>query len=202
MSRRLAGTILFGAVLVVLAAVILMRSPGGEAIAPGDPQNDTDDAQETFQASLFYPGPGGLLREHLVDLPQPTISSTETVPPRESPRMRAVLERYLAGPPPEGTMLAFPEGTSVQSIDRAAGGVVFVSLSLPEGAALQVGSRAELLMVYGLVNSLAYSLPEVERVALLWTGVQPATFAGHVDTTQPLLPSRKWVKSADAEPNS
>ncbi|REJ83885.1 MAG: hypothetical protein DWQ36_19390 [Acidobacteria bacterium] len=203
MSRRVAGSLIAAAAVVVaIAIVVALRSgdaPGGGVARPAAGDGDAD---ATFEARLFYPAGGGLLAEHRVEIPEPGSTAAAVSTPPMDARLIALVQRYLDGPAPEGMRLAFPEGTRVQSVDRAPGGVVFVSLALPDGANLQVGSRAELQMVYGLVNSLALSFDDVERVALLWTGVQPTTFAGHVDTTRPLAPSRRWVRSAASGGNS
>ena len=65
--------------------------------------------------------------------------------------------------------------------DRAAGRSALV----PERPAM--GLTEELLAVYSLVNSLTVNNLGVDRVVLMWNGEQRPTFAGHVDTTRPLM---------------
>jgi hypothetical protein len=199
MSRRTAGLVLLVAAVVVAVAVIaLLRPERGPLVTAADSSAGVATRASTFEAHLFYPVAGGLLGEEVVQIAEPAAESNGAKA-QGTERVMAVAQRYLDGPAGEGARLAFPEGSRVQAIDRAPGGVLFVSLSLPEGAVLQVGSRSELQMVYGLVNSLAFTFEDVERVALLWSGVQPTTFAGHVDMTHALAPSRKWVRG---EPSS
>lgn len=50
-----------------------------------------------------------------------------------------------------------------------------------------MGLTEELLAVYSLVNSLTANNLGVDRVVLMWNGEQRPTFAGHVDTTRPLM---------------
>ena len=50
-----------------------------------------------------------------------------------------------------------------------------------------MGLREELLAVYSLVNSLTANNLGIDRVVLMWNGEQRPTFAGHVDTTRPLM---------------
>ena len=50
-----------------------------------------------------------------------------------------------------------------------------------------MGLTEELLAVYSLVNSLTANNLGVDRVVLMWNGEQRSTFAGHVDTTRPLM---------------
>lgn len=50
-----------------------------------------------------------------------------------------------------------------------------------------MGATEELLAVYSLVNSLTANNLGVDRVVLMWNGEQRPTFAGHIDTTRPLV---------------
>ncbi len=50
-----------------------------------------------------------------------------------------------------------------------------------------MGLTEELLAVYSLVNSLTANNLGIDRVVLMWNGEQRSTFAGHVDTTRPLM---------------
>ena len=50
-----------------------------------------------------------------------------------------------------------------------------------------MGLTEELLAVYSLVNSLTANNLGIDRVVLMWNGEQRPTFAGHVDTTRPLM---------------
>lgn len=63
-----------------------------------------------------------------------------------------------------------------------------VDLIVPEYAAPMSGARAEILMLYSLVNTVLLNTEEAERLVLLWNGQQRSTFAGHFDTTRPLTP--------------
>lgn len=50
-----------------------------------------------------------------------------------------------------------------------------------------MGLTEELLAVYSVVNSLTANSLGIDRVVLMWNGEQRPTFAGHVDTTRPLM---------------
>ena len=75
-----------------------------------------------------------------------------------------------------------------------ADGVAYIDLTPPEDAgALAWGSKREILAVYSLVDSIVFNFPEVEAVILLWNGRQQTTFAGHLDTTHPLVADSRLV---------
>jgi len=50
------------------------------------------------------------------------------------------------------------------------------------------GSRAELLAVYSIVDTLAYNFDQVKRVKILIEGSEIETLAGHIDLRRPLKP--------------
>ena len=55
------------------------------------------------------------------------------------------------------------------------------------------GSRQEMLAVYSVVNTVLASAPEITSVILLRNGQQRPTFAGHLDTSRPLLANQQLV---------
>lgn len=73
------------------------------------------------------------------------------------------------------------------------GATVIVDLIVPEHAAPMSGARAEILMIYSLVNTVLLNTMEAERIVLLWNGQQRSTFAGHFDTTRPLTPKTELI---------
>ena len=111
-----------------------------------------------------------------------------------------MVRALLQEPETDGLRRVFEEGTELADVRLTSGGVAVVSLQPAPGSVNRgLGSRAELLRVYALVNSLAYSVEGVQSVAIVWAGSQPQTMAGHVDTSRPLLPSLGWVARASRE---
>lgn len=76
------------------------------------------------------------------------------------------------------TMAAVGNGTG----DRAGASRSALVLERPA-----MGLTEELLAVYSVVNSLTANSLGIDRVVLMWNGEQRPTFAGHVDTTRPLM---------------
>lgn len=189
MSRRLAGTLIAGSALTLLVLLVLIsralrdrESLGGETGAvPTQEKAPPGEAE----VELFFPGGGGLLYREARSLPF-----------LEDPidQAKEIVAALIEGPASDSLVRSLPEGTELRSIHRGAEDVLFVSLKAPPRDNLwSLGSRAELLMTYSLVNSLALNIDGIERIALVWDGVQRSTLAGHVDTTRPLGPSRTWV---------
>lgn len=115
-------------------------------------------------------------------------------------RARAVVLALLDGPREPTLFRPFPEGTVLLDLYLEADGTAYVDLG-QEGAEDPPagGSLEEMMRVYSLVDSLAYNLQEVERVALLWNGVQRETFSGHLDTSVPLEPREEILAAARRE---
>jgi hypothetical protein len=85
----------------------------------------------------------------------------------------------------------FPPEVKLGGVELAADGTAFVELRWPDhDDPPESGSTEEIQRVYSLVDSVALNVPQVHRVVLLWNGTQRITFAGHLDTSRPLLPDR------------
>jgi hypothetical protein len=187
-SRRAAAAIVLGA--VALAAVLALlwflgREPGaGGPEGPGEQEG----AGRLVTFELYFPGEGGYLYPEQRELAAPA-------DPRG--RARAIVLAVLGGPTTSGLHAPFPRGVGLLDLYLAADGTAYVDLGdeerpdPPSG-----GSLAEMMMVYSLVDSLAFNLPEVERVSLLWNGLQRESFSGHLDTSAPLLPAEDLLAEA------
>jgi len=175
-----------GALLAALAAAGATACGGDAADAPGAPAGDPAVAAaegRRLPVDLYFPGGDGRLHPERRDLVAP-----------EDPveQARAVLAALLAGPEDVALLPVFPDGyrdVEVAAVLLGPDGVLLVDLHAPGHAAPPAsGSRQELVTVYSLVNSLALNVPAARRVALLWNGTQPQSFAGHLDTSHPLAP--------------
>ena len=161
---------------------------------------------EDFFATLCFPAADGLLRCEPRAIPAAG-SVEETA--------AAIVQALIDGPdgtpvgddapePGDDLFPVLPPTVGLQAFDLV-NGIAYVDLTVARtGAALPferpaMGLRDELLAVYSLVNSLTASYLGIERVVLMWNGEQRLTFAGHVDTTRPLLPDldRNAEPSAD-----
>lgn len=191
MSRRVAAVIVLGAVaLAAVVALVWLGAREEGAAGPGDEAGETA-AGRPAAFELFFPGEGGELVAEEREL---AVTADPEV------RARAVVLALLDGPRQPSLFRPFPEGTVLLDLYLDAGGTAYVDLG-QEGTENPPasGSLEEMMRVYSVVDSLAYNLQEVERVALLWNGVQRETFAGHLDTSVPLAPREEILAAARRE---
>jgi len=186
------------AVVAVIAAFFLLR-PADETPAPAldvvEPQAPPPvEVAEPVAVDLYFPGEAGRL--------QVEVREIERVKNLEG-QVTAIVEALLAGPSETGLMTGLvaplPEGVTLSrvyvleggsptaNVDRAAEHslTMLVDFAAPAGPPPS-GSLGEMLTVYSIVNSVILNVAEVKDVVLTWNGVQPSTFAGHLDTSRPL----------------
>lgn len=180
MNLKLVLAILGGAIAVAALVVVLLLPGDGPAPSePGTPEpEETERRTVTFE--LYFPGPGGLLHAEERELAVP-----------ESPRgrARALVLALLGGPEAPDLARPFPPQVGLLEL-YLVNGTAYVDLGAPElEHPPSGGSLAERTMVFSVVNTLAFNLPEVDRVVLLWNGVQRESFSGHLDTSVPLEPA-------------
>lgn len=177
MSLRLVLAILGGAVAVA-ALVIFLVLPRDASLPtePGAPEpEETERRAVTFE--LYFPGPGGQLHSEEREL---AVSDD----PRA--RARALVLALLGGPETPELARPFPERVGLLEL-YLVDGTAYVDLGAPElEHPPSGGSLAERTMVFSVVDTLVLNVAEVERVVLLWNGVQRESFSGHLDTSVPL----------------
>ncbi|MDX1643729.1 MAG: GerMN domain-containing protein [Thermoanaerobaculia bacterium] len=179
---------------VLAAGALLLPGCGGDRSSDttdrtiGEPTSPTVDlGEDEIEVSLFFPGDGWYL------LPEPRAMTRWSSPLDGA---RAVLTEVLAGPESEALIAPLPDGVGLGEVHLTDDGRLYVDLLSTEHDRPPVeGSLAELLTVFSLVDSVLLNLPEIDSVVLLWNGRQPATFAGHVDTSLPLVADEDLLAS-------
>lgn len=178
------------AVLISAVAIILGwkigqdRSRSAEVQEAGEPKAAIIEG-EAMTAQLFFPGPGGRL-----------FTEEREIPLYEDPlaQLRQVLEQLMAGPMTEELFPALPPEVTVDWLYLNPAGVFYVDLKFSGESVLPAwGSRQEMLAVYSIVNTLLANNPEINSVVLLRNGQQNPTFAGHLDTSRPLLANQQLI---------
>jgi sporulation and spore germination protein len=101
-------------------------------------------------------------------------------------QIRTVVEELAKGPSTQGLQATLPAGTKVQEVFVQAHGVACLSLSADLARGLPGGSRAELLTVYSIVDTVVTNFPAVSRVQLVVGDQLASSLGGHVDLTRPL----------------
>lgn len=185
MNRRLATGLLIAACVALIATAVWWMRRGGETAVVGPTVVPATDSEEPplEELELFFPGNGGLLYRET--------RSVEAVADIQQ-RVDRVTREVLAGPTTPGLEAPLPAGTSVRGVDLFGEHVAFIDLGSDQELP-PAGSRREMLIIYSLVDSVTANVEGIERVGLLWNGIQRTTLAGHIDLTHPLPPDMDLV---------
>lgn len=189
MTRRTA-LIVGAAILVSVLAIVIgwrfgqsKRSP---ELAPSveAEQAEIEEGPTTF-VELLFPGPDGRLHSEEREIPvQGDLVAL----------IERVLEELIAGPETEELLASLPPELTISWVHLNEAGIVYIDLEFAaEGPFPSWGSGHEMLAVFSLVNSLFANTPEIDSVVLLRDGQQLPTFAGHLDTSQPLRANSRLV---------
>lgn len=179
------------AVLLVIVAIIAgfrlgkgrQRTPETEAGGAAQQEKILEGPLLTVQ--LYFPGPTGLLFTESRDLP---------VEDSLVAQVGRLLTALAEGPDSEELYPALPPDFSLGWTHLNPQSVLYVDLEYSgEGEFPAWGSRQEILTVYSVVDSVLVNFPEIQSVVVLRNGQQQPTFAGHLDTSHPLLADPRWV---------
>lgn len=100
--------------------------------------------------------------------------------------LRALLEELFSGPISDLEDI-FPEWTTVNGV-RIEGDLAVIDLGADFVEGLVSGSAAEMLAVYGIVNTVCMNFSEIKRVQISIDGNQQAHLR-HLDLSRPLTPN-------------
>ena len=172
------------------AAVVEAEEPGGEE-TPGALE-DAASRGRRISVRLYFEAPDrdGLLPEERELAFSPDLAQ----------QLRTVVEELAKGST-TGLVPTLPPGTRVLEVFVQARGVACVDLS-SEVRALPGGSRAELIAVYSVVNTIVTNFPAVSRVQIVVDDKPVTSLGGHVDLSRPLPPDMTLVALPVAAPSS
>ena len=97
---------------------------------------------------------------------------------------RQIVTQLLQGPK-EGLHRIVPAETQLRSFFVTPDGTAFADFTDALRDQHPGGARAELLTVFGIVNSLILNIQEIKQVVILIEGQEALTLAGHIDTRYP-----------------
>ena len=182
MSRRAAAALVATALVVVALAALLAWRHRRAVAAPAEaapPPAVVEAPRETWSATLWLPSTSDRLAPLTV-----TVESAGDA----RARAEAVVSALLAAAPEAPRAPVFPRAVQLGRL-LLLDGTAYVDLRPDDGGDLpSSGSAVELMRVYSIVHTLVRNVPEVQRVVLLWNGVQRPAFPGHVDTGHALKP--------------
>jgi len=134
---------------------------------------------------LLFGGIDGMLHPELREVP---------LPEETAARMKVVLDEILAGPK-EGLLPIIPYRAEIRAsfVDQGRQHA-FVDLTPPpEGFA---GTHDEVILVYGVVNTVLLNCPELKAVQLLFGGEEVSTLTGHLDCSRPLPLNKQFIAAS------
>jgi hypothetical protein len=154
------------------------------------PSPEPSEAQRTINVKLFFEAadrPGLVAEDRLVPFS-----------PDLSRQIVSVVEELLKGPR-SGLLAPLNPTARVLEVFVSARGVAYVDLSKEVQATDVVGSAAERLAVYSIVNTISENFPAVRRVQILVDDHPAETLAGHVDLSRPLSPDMTLLAALPVE---
>ena len=135
---------------------------------------------------LLFTGQDGMLHPELRSVP---------LPEEVHERIRVVMDELLAGPRSAPRLSPpVPYQASLQAVFVDQHGNAYVDLTAPPKPL--AGSSTELMLAYGVVNSIILNCPEVTAVQILFGGHEVDTLTGHLDLSQPLVLNKRFIASS------
>ncbi len=177
MSQRIVWIALAAVLVGVLLAWVLTSGPG-EVRPPDEDQiievMPTATPAPEQRIVLFFGGNDDMLHPEL---------RITALPERTDARLRVVVAEILRGPL-EGLAPVIPWEAELTAVFLDDEGNAFIDLTPPPGPL--TGTSSEMMLCYGLVNSIILNCPELKGVQLLFGGREVETLTGHLDLSAPL----------------
>jgi len=105
------------------------------------------------------------------------------------------LSELLKGP--QSNLLSpLPPGTKVRHFFLDREGTAYVDFGPELRKNHPGGSKAEILSIYSIVDTLAYNFEQIRRVQILIEGAEVDTLSGHLDLRKPLEPRLDFGESS------
>jgi germination protein M len=134
---------------------------------------------------LLFAGRDNLLHPELRSVP---------LPEEVHERIRVVMNELLRGPSASRFAPPVPYAASLEAVFVDEKGVAYVNLTAPPEPL--AGSSTELMLAYGVVNSIILNCPEISAVQILFGGHEVDTLTGHLDLSKPLVLNRQFIASS------
>ena len=183
-------------IATVAAALVLAWLLLGESELEVSPQGPVSEDLMTEESSpeptplpgqsiiLLFPGADGLLHPEL---------RAVALPDEVYERARIVVVELLAGP--TGRLRpAVPYEAELNALYLDENGRAFVDLTTPPRDL--EGSHIELMLAYGVVNSVLVNCPELTAVQLLFGGTEVPSLTGHLDLSRPLVLNKRLIAAS------
>jgi germination protein M len=185
MNQRVLWIVAAGVAVLAILAWILFGS--GWRSAPSDVVEVTELPTPTpapeQRVMLLFGGYDGLLHPELRSVP---------LPAEVHERVRVVVGEVLAGP--TGNLApVVPWQAELNAVFVDHEGNAFIDITAPPEPL--AGSHIEIILAYGLVDSILLNCPELKAVQILFGGHEVPTLTGHLDLSRPLVLNKRFIKS-------
>jgi hypothetical protein len=183
MTKRGRTASILGLAVAACAMALGLLTAGCRTHQPEEKATISDEErlvsrEDATSLELYFPDADDRLRRESREIP-----ITDEAPTR----IRLLIESLLAGPTTAGLFAPLPADIGLGAVQVSPGGIAYLDFESPEGSGPPPsGTRAEILTVYSIVDSVLLNVSEVRAVVLLWNGSQRFSFAGHLDTSSPL----------------
>ncbi len=186
MNVRLIVVLVAGLAIGAVLAWLLVAGTGEvvpvSEIASPEPQ-PTPTPAPAQRITLLFAGNDGLLHPEIRTVP---------LPEETTARIRVVFAELLAGPQSSlNPILPYP--AELRTVFVSPNRRAYVDLSGPPEAL--EGSATELILIYGVVNSILLNT-DVVAVQILFDGTEKPTLTGHLDLSRPLVLNKRFIGSS------
>jgi germination protein M len=187
MSRRVFWIIV--AAVVSLAVLVWVLFGGGKRLVTPEAGRDVVGALPTptpapeQRVMLLFGGDDGMLHPELRSVP---------LPAENHERVRLITQEVLAGPTGDLHPVV-PWQAELNAVFIDLYGTAFIDLTAPPEPL--AGSHTELMLAYGLVDSILLNCPELRAVQILFGGREIPTLTGHLDLSKPLVLNKRFISS-------
>jgi len=187
MSQRIVWIALAAVLVGILLAWVLTKGPS-EVQTPTEPQvvevMPTATPAPEQRIVLLFAGSDGMLHPEL---------RITALPERTDARLRVVVTELLRGPS-EGLAPVVPWEAELKAVFLDTEGYAFVDITAPPEPLM--GTSSEIMLCYGIVNSIILNCPELKGVQLLFGGHEVETLTGHLDLSAPLHLNRSLIAAS------
>lgn len=188
MKQRVALIALAGVVAVALL-VWLLTAGGPQTVQQEDVQAEllpTPTPAPEQRIILLFTAGDGMLHPELRSVP---------LPEEVHERIRVVVGELLAGPDNSARLAAVvPYAAQLKAVFVDQNGNAFLDLTAPPEQL--TGSSTEIILTYGIVNSVILNCPEISAVQVLFGGHEVPTLTGHLDLSKPLVLNRRFIAAS------
>jgi germination protein M len=132
---------------------------------------------------LLFAGGDGLLHPELRSVP---------LPEEVDQRIKVVMRELLAGPGASSRLApVVPYDATLEAVFVDEQGNAYIDLTAPPEPL--TGSSTELLLAYGVVDTIILNCPEISAVQVLFGGREVPTLTGHLDLSKPLVLNKRFI---------